>query len=68
LRIIYTLFPEHRFHEVFLSKVANLIMHAGADQNHITHNIEAVRARYSQAAFKGKFRRLLNQLHKLDKE
>lgn len=67
LRIKYTLFPEGRFHQKFLSDVANLLIHPGDDQNQITHNKEAVRARYSQTAFTRKFRCLLNQFHELDK-
>jgi glycosyltransferase involved in cell wall biosynthesis len=65
-RIRYTLFPEGKFHRGFLSEVANLLIHPGAKQNIITHNKEAVRARFSQASFKNNFERLLNQLYNLD--
>jgi glycosyltransferase involved in cell wall biosynthesis len=66
LRIKYTLFPEGKFHQAFLSDVANLLIHPGAKQNLIIHNKKAVRARYCHASFNNKFERLLNQLYKLD--
>ncbi len=66
LRIRYTLFPEGKFHQAFLSDVANLLIHPDAKQNSIIHNKEAVHARYSHASFKNKFEHLLDQLYKLD--
>jgi glycosyltransferase involved in cell wall biosynthesis len=66
LRIRYTLFPEGIFLKGFLSNVAKLLLHPGDNQDMITHNIAAVRARYSQEAFKNSFRKLLKQLSAMD--
>jgi hypothetical protein len=60
------LFPEGKFHQVFLSEVANLLIHPGGKQNLIIHNKGAIRARYSVASLKNTFERLLNQLYKMD--
>jgi len=67
LRIRYTLFPEGKFHKAILFDVANLLIHPGAKQSDITHNKEAVRARYCQASFTNNFKRLLNQFYELEK-
>jgi len=66
LRIKYTLIPEGKFHRAFLSDVANLLINSEAKQHVIVHNKEAVRARYSYATLKNKFKQLLNQLYELD--
>jgi glycosyltransferase involved in cell wall biosynthesis len=66
LQIRYYRFPEGRFHKAFLSDVADLLIHPGARQNIITHNREAVRARFSHATFKDKFERLLGRLSRMD--
>ncbi len=62
MRIKYTLFPEGKFQRKFLSDVTNLLFNPGSKLNPIVHNKEAVRARFSQAAFNRKFKRLLKQL------
>ena len=66
MQIRYTLFPEGKFNKAFLDEVANLLIHPGCQQERITHNIEAVYARYSQAAFRKKLERLLAQLHQMN--
>lgn len=66
MQIKYTLFPEGKFHQAFLSDVADILIHPGAKQNLIIHNKEAVRARYGYVFFKNKFEHILNQLYKLD--
>lgn len=68
LRIKYTLFPDNIFHQVYLSDVANWLIHPDAKQNQIAHNKEAVRARYSQASFNNRIEHLLNHLCKMDQE
>jgi glycosyltransferase involved in cell wall biosynthesis len=62
MRIRYTLYPEGRFRDGFLSEVANFLLHPAARRETGHHNREVVRARYSQAAFKNKFEKLLLQL------
>jgi len=66
LRIRYTRFPGGKFHEAFLSEVADLLLNAETKQNIILHNREAVRARYSTETLKNTFERLLAQLYKLN--
>ncbi len=66
LQIHYTLFPEGKFTQAFLSDVADLLIHPDAKQKLIIQNREAVRIRYSHESFKNKFERLLNQLYELD--
>ena len=66
MQIRYTLFPEGKFNKAFLAEVASLLIHPGCKQKLITHNREAVLARYSQAAFRKKFKRLLAQLHQMN--
>jgi glycosyltransferase involved in cell wall biosynthesis len=65
-QIRHTIFPEGRFSKDFLSIVAALLMHPDDQQDLITHNRAAVRARYSQASFQNSFQQLLEQLCKLD--
>ncbi len=65
LRIKFTLFPEGKFLRTFLSEVSSLLLHPDNRTDSIVHNKEAVRARYSHAAFKRKFERLLKQLIKM---
>jgi glycosyltransferase involved in cell wall biosynthesis len=66
LRIQYTLFPDGKLHQSFISDVANLLVHPGAIKDQINHNKNVVRARYSNASFMNQFERIINQLHKLD--
>lgn len=66
LQIHYTLFPEGRFTQTFLSIVTDLLIHPDFKQKLITQNREAVRIRYGYESFKIKFERLLNQLYELD--
>ena len=66
LQIHYTLFPEGRFTQAFLSDVTELLIHPDFRQKLIAQNREAVRSRYGYEAFKNKFERLLNQLYELD--
>ena len=66
LQIHYTLFPEGRFTQPFLSEVADLLIHPESGQKLIIQNREAVRSRYSYESFKNKFEHLLNQLYELD--
>jgi glycosyltransferase involved in cell wall biosynthesis len=66
MRIRYTRYPEGRFRSGFLSEVANLLIRPAARRQTGDHNKQAVRARYSQAAFRHKFEKLLFQLSKLN--
>jgi len=66
LRIKYVLFPDGNFDQDFLSNVATLLIDPSAKSKLVSHNKEAVRARYGHGSFKNKFERLLNQLIKLD--
>jgi glycosyltransferase involved in cell wall biosynthesis len=66
LQIRYTLFPGREFHQAFLAEVADLLLNAETKQNVILHNRGAVRARYSTKTLRNTFRRLLDQLYKLD--
>jgi hypothetical protein len=66
LRIKYTLFPEGKLHQTFLSDVANLLIYSETKQHEILHNKKAVRTRYNYTSLKNKFEILLNQLYKLD--
>jgi glycosyltransferase involved in cell wall biosynthesis len=65
-QIRYTLFPEGHFSKDFLSKVATLFIHPGDHQERITHNREAVRARYSQASFMVNIQQLLKHFCEMD--
>lgn len=65
-RIHYTLFPEGKFPQAFLSNVTDLLIHPDSNQKLIIQNREAVRARYSYESFKNKFERLLIRLYELD--
>lgn len=67
LQIHYTLFPQDRFTQAFLSEVANLLTHPDPKQKLIIQNRKVVRIRYSYESFKNKFGQLLNQLYKLDR-
>ena len=66
LQIHYTLFPQGRFTQAFLSEVADLLIHPDSKQKLNIQNREAVRSRYGYEAFKNKFEHLLNQLYDLD--
>ena len=66
LRIRYTLFPAGKFHQAFLSEVADLLVNVETKQHVISHNKEAVRARYGTETLKNKFGILLQQLYELD--
>jgi glycosyltransferase involved in cell wall biosynthesis len=66
LQIHYTLFPEGRFTQAFLSDVTDLLIRPDSKQKLIIQNREAVRIRYSYESFKNKFDRLLKQLYELD--
>jgi len=66
MRIKYTLFPEGKFNRLFLSDVAELLIHPGGNHNTIIHNKEAIRARYSYTSFKNTFESLLNQLYQME--
>jgi len=66
LQIRYTLFPEGKFHQAFLSEVADLLVNVEAKQHVISHNKEAMRARYGTETLKNKFEILLQQLYELD--
>jgi len=66
LRIRYTLFPRGKFHQTFLSEVADLLINVETRQYVILHNMEAVRARYGAETLKNKFEILLQQLYELD--
>ena len=65
-QIRHTIFPEVIFPKSFLSKVARLLLHPGDNQDMITHNKAAVRARFSQEAFNSSFRQMLERLCELD--
>jgi glycosyltransferase involved in cell wall biosynthesis len=66
LRIRYTLFPAGKFHQAFLSEVADLLVNVETKQHVISHNKEAVRARYGTETLMNKFGILLQQLYELD--
>jgi len=68
LRIRYTLFPEGKLHQTFLSDVSKLLVHSSIKQNDNAHNQAAVHARFSQSSFRGKFEDFLNQLANLGRE
>lgn len=66
LQIHYTLFPEGEFDQTVLEEVTQLLFNPEAKQDTISHNKEAVRARYSVEALQKRFEFLLNQLCELD--
>ena len=66
LQIHYTLFPEGKFPQAFLSNVTDLIIYSDSKQKLIIQNREAVRIRYSYESFKNKFEQLLKRLYELD--
>jgi glycosyltransferase involved in cell wall biosynthesis len=66
LQIRYTLFPEGKLPTIFLSEVADLLINKENKQNIISHNKEAVRARYGTESLKNRFERLLHRLGELD--
>jgi glycosyltransferase involved in cell wall biosynthesis len=65
LRIKYTLFPEGIFQRAFLSRVADLMLNNEFRQHVITHNKNAVRARFGQSPFQNKFKQMLIHLSNL---
>ncbi len=65
-QIQYVTFPQGRFSDVFLDTVAGLLLQPDSGEEMIRHNIEAVRARYSQEAFQRSFQRMLAHLCELE--
>jgi glycosyltransferase involved in cell wall biosynthesis len=65
-QIRYVTFPQVRFSARFLATVAELLLDPDSAQDIIRHNIEAVRARYSQEAFQRSFHQMLAHLCDMD--
>ncbi|MCP4283427.1 MAG: glycosyltransferase [Gammaproteobacteria bacterium] len=65
LRIHYILFPEEEFSEEFLKEVADLLTYPETWTKWRKHNRQAIRLRYSNAALKASFQRLLDHSYEI---
>ncbi|MEK6222951.1 MAG: glycosyltransferase, partial [Chloroflexota bacterium] len=66
LRLHYTLFPEGKLSQPFLSKVADLLINPESKQTQIAHNRNVVKTRFSQPSLTKNFKHLLTQFLTLE--
>ncbi len=63
MQIRYVLFPEDNYPDDFLQEVAQLLTSPGVRTKWREHNRQAIRARYSEAALRDAFQRLLDRAY-----